>query len=311
MDESSLIDDRAQLLRAAADAELSSHEAEQLAAHLASTPDDERVIQFERGLRQSIGEMASGAAPAELRSRIESLRSATPMTPSVAHACAHVATPRPDLAAPQRTRHRRLLRTVCAGGLLAAVIAGVVFIPWHASLPTGEVAVAPSHRTALVSFVNDQHAECELYAKLIAERFRIGPREDVRAELAKILDSAPDLGTLLNSPVEFLGAARCAVPGRGSSVHLVIRVPGEQSSDGVEPQELVSLFVQQDHAELNIPEGKSFSMVPTDQSASKPEHRHIQVWRNKGLVYFLVSASRQSLDAVAGVVGSLEPGGEI
>lgn len=313
--ESSMVDDRTRLLRACADEELSAEEATRLAAHLDADPGDARVIQFERGLRASLAAVEPERAPQGLREKIEAIRLAEATPASASRENARARHPR-DAASP-RAHRRRLLGGVAACGLLAAVLAAALFAPGHTPLPTGQVAIVPSHRMALVAFVNDQHAECELYAEMVSERFRIGPPEDVPAALAQILSAPPDLGTLLTSNVEFLGAARCAVPGRGSSVHLVLRVkpvlpvPDGSAADAVQPQELVSLFVQQDHAELNIPQGKSFSMVPRDHTESVQLRRHIQVWRNNGLVYFLVSASRQSLEVAAGVVGSMEPGGEI
>jgi hypothetical protein len=217
----------------------------------------------------------------------------------------------------------------------------------YSPLPTGSQQIAPSHRLALVAFVSEQHRECEIHAELVARRFLIAPLQAAPRPLMEILDAAPDLDRLAASGLEYIGAARCAVPGRGSSVHLVLRIPRPGSPGDVRPadssssKELVSLFIQQDRGELVIEPDRTYSVTanpdgpaetgdpaktgepakngrianPTSPGqdsadATSPPHQ-ILVWRRAGLIYFLVARTPTNINAAREALSIPEPSGVV
>jgi hypothetical protein len=67
----------------------------------------------------------------------------------------------------------------------------------------------------------------------------------------------------------------------------------------------VSLFVQEDHSELTLEHGRTYHMRPR---AGPPQARDtaVCVWRKNGLVYFLVAATSEILEAARTNIG-VEP----
>jgi hypothetical protein len=298
---------RTSLLRAAADNELTPDQSLELQAHLTASPGDRTVIDFERRLRSEIA-----ATAAELRTAPDSLRS------RVGAMC----TPATSLSITAALHSQRTPRFIPrhALGLLAASLAMLatgylVSSRWPSQLPINGELVNASHRTALTRFLSWQHSECEVHADTIKQRFDIGPAEAAPALLAEILQRQPDLGSLASdanpdSAIEYLGAARCAVPGRGESVHIVLgfRNPAAPAADPPSTRShrrLVSLFVQEDHSELTLEHGRTYHMRPR---AGTPQARDtaVCVWRKNGLVYFLVAATSEILEAARTNIG-VEP----
>jgi anti-sigma factor RsiW len=291
---------RTELLRAAADSELTAEQRAEFEAHLRACPADASVVAFEKALRGAIAETRIDGPSAELRARIEGMRGAAVRPVGLA------------VEDGQGLRFRLVRRrwTWLALAAGVALVAGVTYRMAFAPppRPSGGVLVNPDHRSALVSFVTGQHDECELHAQLVGRRFRIGPLQAAPPALSKIIGAAPDLGQIEASGVRYLGAAECAVPGRGASVHIVLDAGALSESDGEGRTPLVSLFVQQDHGELNLEPGRTYRMVPREFGAGPAE---IFVWRKGGLVYFLVSTSAEKLDAVRLGLGGAEPTGSI
>lgn len=265
---------RTELLRAGADGELQERDRHELAEHLATHPGDAAVIEFERRLRTELARAAAeDEPPADLRARVE------------------------RIAAPPRPK--RLAWRLAAA---AALLLGAGTWWWTSSLPplpTGTQLVVPSHRSSVVSFVRAQHDDCTVYQDLIAGRFRLADPAHDPSALVSILGRAPTLGDLDAAGVRFLGAARCAVPGRGASVHLVLDASAS-SAGSPDPEALVSLFVQQDRGEFAVEPGLTYRIAQTT-TASRPGG--VYLWRRDGLLYVLVSNGMPSLEAARLALG--------
>jgi hypothetical protein len=297
---------RTTLLRGFADGELSDAEVAELQQHLEAYPADRAVIEQERRLREAIAQGEAGKAPALLREQIERIRQ---------DAQAGGAEPlvlQRTIAQRGGWRFRRTLVVGLAASLVMAI--GLIALTRPAPLPVQGEVINAAHRSSVLKFVSAQHGECELYAKLVAERFTIGPVSAAPSELAKILGIAPSLGDLAagaSSPagVEYLGAARCAVPGRGDSVHVVLAVGGVVP-DAAGRASLVSLFVQEDRDELLIERGRTYFMTSkTGEWTGVP--MSILVWRKDGLIYFLVGTTSDKLEAARIELGAAAPMGQL
>ncbi len=285
---------RTALLRAAADGQLSPADQAALRDHLAAHPEDEAVIEFERALREGVGQWRAEPPSAALRARVAEIAKS-------AHA---VADPVPPVVAGKVGRGRAALRWLAIAAVVALVSVPIVRVMTAPGpLPGPGEIITASHRASLCSFVRSQHSDCEVHEQMVRERFRIATLGEAPEAFRGILGAAPDLGDLEHSGVRFLGAMECAVPGRGTSVHLVLDAgdPGQTA----DPSAYVSLFVQQDHDELALEPGRTYRMLRNAGEIDAPAE--IWVWRKDGLVYFLVAPSEQNLDAARTALGAMAP----
>ncbi len=319
---------RTRLLRAAADAQLTAADEKSLHAHLASHPEDRAVIEFEQHLRQSIAANVSvsggagGGPSAALRNRIHQMLGSPelggPSSASIPFAT-HPSTIRAHWIRSHPARWLAIAASV-------AVVAGAMYftvlqLPRNVEPTAAQQAINPSHRVALVSFVSSQHEECELHAGMIGMKLRIDSLDKAPAAFREVLGRTPDLGRLAASGLKFKGAGPCAVPGRGTSVHMVFDVGGDAgaadaSVDGRTP--LVSIFIQQDTGELNIEPGRTYRLTPSgDTSASTTSGSaagtpaDIFVWKADGFVYFLSSTYEPAMERARLALGAKEPSGSL
>jgi anti-sigma factor RsiW len=294
---------RTELLRAAADGELTREEEVELEAHLRDHPEDRAVIEFERGLRGEVARAAVSEPPAGLRDRV--LASAASGGRELSQSADNGSPGALPINGPVR-RGAPLLRYALAAGLVLAAAGSIVVVrSGLAGSPTVQQMTA-SQRLSLVSFLSTQHEECELHADLVGTRFSLSRLDDVPARFASVLGRRPDLGRLEASGLSLLGAGPCAVPGRGRSVRLVL------DASAVDPngQPLVSIYIQQDTAELGIEDGRAYRL------SRGPEAQHgagadVFVWRNGGLLYFFASTSEPAIEVARSALGAPEPVGSI
>lgn len=294
---------RTELLRAAADNELTPAQAAELDRHLAEHPEDQRVIQFERELRGSVAASVPGAAPAALRKRISAMSSA-----------AGTAGESLPFRGVDSLRHRRFSRSARWMAIAAsvAIVAGGAFLVLHqqrSDVSTDGTLITQQYRTSLVSFIGTQHEECEVHADMIGSRFKITTLADVPGEFSKVLGSTPDTGHLEGSGLKFLAAGPCAVPGRGKSVRMVLESTADAQANGGRGS-LVSIHIQQDTGELDLEPGKTYRLQDkfAAPSIAAPE---IFVWRRDGFIYFLTSKSESAMQMARSAFGAKEPSGTI
>jgi hypothetical protein len=293
---------RTELLRAAADGELTPAQTAELERHVATYPDDQRVIDFERELRVSVAASASETAPTALRDRIAAMSSTA-------------GTDRASLPLPSAHTlpHRRFSRSILWMAIAASValVAGGAFLTLrqHDYVPADGALITQQYRTSLVSFIGTQHQECEVHADMIGMRFKTTKLVDVPSEFAKVLGSTPDIGHIEGSGFKLLGAGPCAVPGRGKSVRMVLESTADAQPNGGRGS-LVSIHIQQDTGELNLEQGKTYRLVDKAAAAGSPV-ADIYVWRRDGFIYFLTSESEPAMQMARAAFGAKEPTGTL
>ncbi len=300
--ERSQVSARTELLRLAADGELTPYQEVELERHLAAHPGDLRVIEFERKLRRSVADIFSEAAPAVLRERIVA-KSHTTRTPRGSLSIYPVSTR-------LNFRFSTPLRWLAVAASVAIVAGGTYLALRPPGVgPTQPVAISQQYRIALVSFIGSQHHECELYADMIGVRFKTTQLVDVPREFSRVLGSAPDIGHIEEHGFRLLGAGPCAVPGRGKSVRMVLESTADAQSNGGGGS-LVSIHIQQDTGELNLEAGKTYRLVDKVGSAGV-KSPDIFVWRRDGFIYFLTSESKAAMQMALASFGTKEPSGTI
>lgn len=293
---------RTELLRAAADGELTAVQTAELERHMASHPDDRRVVEFERSLRGSIAAFASGTTPAALRDRIAAISSTA-------------GTDRTSLSFPSAGTqpHRRfsLSSHWLAMAASVAIVAGGAFLisrPPGTGL-TGGAQITQQYRTSLVSFIGAQHDDCEVHADMIGMRFKTTKLVDVPVEFAQVLGSTPDIGRVESIGFKLLGAGPCAVPGRGKSVRMVLESTADTQAGGGRGS-LVSIHIQQDTGEMNLESGRTYRLVDKAATVGAPT-ADIYVWRRDGFIYFLTSKSEPAMQMARAAFGAEEPIGTL
>ncbi len=299
---------RSELLRAAADGELTPQEAVELEAHLRENPEDRAVIEFERELRGAIARAAVMEPPAGLRERVLASRAAS-TTETRGSDPGRKAGGVPGGPLPITGPSRRgvpLLRYALAAGLVMAAAGTVVVVNSNIGGSTPVQQMTASQRLSLVSFLSTQHEECELHADLVGTRFSLSSLDDVPARFASVLGRRPDLGRLEASGLSLLGAGPCAVPGRGRSVRLVL----DASAADPDMQPLVSIYIQQDTGELGIEEGRAYRLSRGVRDDG-PADTDVFVWRSGGLLYFFASTSQPAIEVARSALGAPEPLGSI
>lgn len=294
---------RTELLRAAADGELTPARTAELERHLAGYPDDRRVIHFERELRGCVAGSASGTAPAALRERIIAMSSTAGTAPASL-----------SLPSVNTLSNRRFSRPVRLTAIAAsvAIVAGGAFVFLHQSdmgRPTSGELITQQYRVSLVSFIGTQHEECEIHADMIGMRFKTTKLDDVPREFSKVLGSVPEIGHIEGSGLRFLAAGPCAVPGRGKSVRMVLESTANAQLNGGRGS-LVSIHIQQDTGELNLEAGKTYRLVDAVGTPGSIAPV-IYVWRRDGFIYFLTSKSEPAMQMARAAVGAKEPSGAI
>jgi hypothetical protein len=279
------------VLRAAADAELTP---EQLAS-LPSIDRREQRIAFERDLRDAVARSMRGSenvAPADLRRRIETLFLAEPTAdrslPAEDPPAGVVRTPMGD------TRQRSFWSRVPGIGAIAAVLMLCATFVFFAVRQNQTNAVNPQDSTTLrastlASFVHDEHQHCADDRDYADRKFKVhdlaGAIEIAREHFGavpSILESGFE--SFASHGFDFGGLSRCAVPGKGKSVHLVFRA--------VEPPErIVSLFLQKDENDWRIADSRCARI-----HEGLPEDQTVTTWRRDGFFFFLFTAHQDDLE---------------
>lgn len=273
------------VLRAAADAELTP---EQLAS-LPAIDRREQRIAFERDLRDAVARSMRGsenAAPADLRRRIETMFDAEP--PADLSAPAEVVrTPMGD------TRQRSFWSRASGIGAVAAVLMLCATFVFFAVRQNQTNAVNPQDSTTLrastlASFVHDEHQHCADDRDYADRKFKVhdlaGAVEIAREHFGAV-PTIIERGfeSFASHGFEFGGLSRCAVPGKGKSVHMVFRAVEH-------PQRIVSLFIQKDEQEWRISDSRCARIHD-----GLPDAQTVTVWRRDGFFLFLFTTHHDDL----------------
>lgn len=273
----------AALIRLAADGEISAAQERLLEIELERDPALGRRIEAEQRLRASVERsFASGpAAPAGLRERVASAMAEADLADGSGSDAVEAVptrmaamTRRPSFWAGPAAR-------VLAAAAALALVATVFVVSRE---PASESPIGS--RTRAVSFVASEHGRCVADIAPGAGKFHVTNAADMPGLTGEVLGTEITLSDLVQSGVQnvrFIDAGRCHVPGGGASMHLRFEVP--TAGDAVEH---FSLFVQQDRGTLQLAEGVSYELDPSDGGTIDLKSPSIYVWLRAGFVYYLV-----------------------
>lgn len=277
----------ANLLRMAADGELTAEQLQALRAHLAANPEDRAFVEFERQLRAAIGRvMGEASAPPQVRARVESAlhQAGAPLRLVGSRA------EEPLVGGPARGRRRIFVPSGLAAGFLllvgAAVVIGVLgkadWFDWGTLRP-----IPVGNNGGTLGFPIEEHRRCASDFEYAQRKFTIHGESDLRSHLADKLQwdvNAPDLATF---GFALQDAGECSA-GSGSVQAVHIRYSNGQTALSVWiehslPSELThSADLQEDHAYL---------VTPTNRNSAPDEASAYYAWRVGDFVYRLVPAS--------------------
>ncbi len=247
--------ERTRILRAAADDTLTPAERAALEAHLASNPEDEAVVAFERRMRLELGRaFSTDAAPPQLEERIRRMTSEG------------------------RPRSRRwVVQLAAAAAVLAVVALGI-----RLALRGDVDEFGFNGRSGLVRFLATHPRDCPITIDRTMEEFHVRHFNGAVSELGSLLGRAPALGDLAGTALTFQGMGHCGIPGHEVSMHLLFSGAMGSSLEGA----MLSVYVQPDDGRLPITDGATYRLVPKTPEFSEVE---MFVWRRDGLDYFVVA----------------------
>ncbi len=300
-------------IRAAADGELPGDQTSRL-LHGSNAKTVAAGIEFEQNLRLACARVFAGDAAtapevgADLHATVQrimvaSRQASDSLETSPVHV--HEAASRPaQTATAQTARGRRLARAGWIALAACTLIVGVVVGTWLAT-PAPTFNTQPNRtRIALVGFLESEHRRCALNERSLRNKMTVYAVEDVPAKFAGLLGQELSVSAVVGAGYEFLGCGKCAVPGRGESVHLMFRdpsvLPPSVDVSGVNaPRDAgrFSLFIQQDTDELPITLGQTYRL---ETGEGEPL---VIVWRNGGLVYYMVCESESQQEQVTNAMG--------
>ncbi len=258
-------------LRAAADGELSLDQFEGPGDASAA-----RRVEFERGLREAVARVMDGPrAPDRLRRRVAEIASGAGGAGGGERD--RLAEALEERAGATRTHSFWGGRMVAAlAAMLVLTVAGVfVGRSIRAIMPRDAMV----YRTDLAVFVSTEHTRT-LDNDVASKKYIYTTVGDAVRKLGSTLRGDPDV-LPCGDEVTFRGAGPCGVPGVGPSCHFqyIVHLPDGTTST-------VSIFVKQDHNELDLEESAAYRIKTDECGLSGFE---ILVWRRHGLLYTLVA----------------------
>jgi len=276
----------ANLLRTAADEEMTSEQSQRLEAHLEAHPADRAIIDFERRLREAVGRvMGADEAPESLRDEVVSLGGAR-----VEPLPFETAAVGPGAARPGVREGRRFLPSGLAAGFLlligAAVVISVIsprqlfewFRPSQINVDVEGVSGFPS-----------EHHRCATDEQYARKKFNIHSAEELESHLRNDFGWEVEVPDLSAFGYNLLDAGDCTMGAGGSgvdSIHL------RYSND----QNVVSVWIEHSlPSELThsagLKEGVAYRIVPLDRRMGRDEDNAYFAWRIGEYVFRFVPAS--------------------
>lgn len=276
----------AALIRLAADGEISAEQERRLEIEIERDPDVARRVEAEERLRSSIARaFESGpATPAGLRDRV----AAAMASADLGVAEMDEASQRDDV--PTRmasvTRDRSFWAGPAARVLAAAAALTLVATVFVVSRgPSADPTLGS--RTRAVQFVAGEHGRCVSDLAPGSGKFRVTNASEMPGLTGDVLGQEIKIADLVLNGVEnvrFIDAGRCGVPGGGSSMHVRFEAPSGTGEGTAQ----FSLFVQQNSGSMELAEGITYELDPTNGGEIDLKSPSIFVWLRGELVYYLV-----------------------
>jgi len=281
----------ANLLRTAADEEMTSEQSQRLEAHLEAHPADRAIIDFERRLREAVGRvMGADEAPAGLRDQLRSPQAGLTEPLSFDAGARAASAPVARGAHGARAGRGRWLPSGLAAGFLlligAAVVISVIsprqlfewFRPSQINVDVEGVSGFPS-----------EHHRCATDEQYARKKFNIHSAEELESHLRNDFGWEVEVPDLSAFGYNLLDAGDCTMGAGGSgvdSIHL------RYSND----QNVVSVWIEHSlPSELThsagLKEGVAYRIVPLDRRMGRDEDNAYFAWRIGEYVFRFVPAS--------------------
>jgi anti-sigma factor RsiW len=275
-------------IRLLADGELPPEGERAVRAAIDASPEGRARLEFERALRARVERvMSDDAAPAAVRERIMAALTAgasgdAPRHPRLARAGSIFRGP---------TRANVFAVAASLAIVAGAVLFGVFGPPLLPHAQTSELDPFRPVKDAVI-YTSGEHGRCVGSRGALEDKIEYtSPAEGARALAAHLGVGTVRLFDLSPLGYQFIGAARCGVPPREQpSGHMLYR------SDG---GAMISVFIQRDAGQFAFEERVVYR--PSDFEAPDPG-RAEAIWREDGVVYFVVACNPDHLDGAAEMV---------
>ncbi len=287
------------LLRLAADEELTAEQAIALEAHLAAHPEDLEFVAFERRLRAAVGRaMGDVAVPTELRAAVQAQLSA----PAHSLRLAGDVAPAASAVGAGSSRRRWFVPSGLAAGFLllvgVAVVIGVMGrSDWFDWFRSPQINI--SNEGGSLGFPIQEHQRCITDASYARRKFTIHTQDALARHLAKDLRWDVTIPDLSPFGYVFEDAGNCNVGGGSvESVHL--RYVNDSTT--------VSVWIERSRPSdlthsATFEEGHAYFVTPTDRRALPDGQSAYYAWRSGDFVYRIVPGSAGESRAMAVSVG--------
>jgi anti-sigma factor RsiW len=272
----------AELLRRAADDELTRPQRALLDAHLAAHPEDAERLEFERALRKHVASAMIGArAPQDIRDA--ALRAMQSAAESDAD----------DAPAPIVRRERSFWARyplaaplALAAALLLAISAGIIV---QRTGSPDNIWLTEAQQASVVTFVDKEHNRCAAMECTGNPKWVANSLDTALAAMTDYMGVAPERLDLTDTGFTLTGAGPCHVPGDGKSMHLLYRSAQDLSAPSI------SLFIQ---------ETGSDTVIDASCLCDKMDVGEVLMWRRDGLAYYLVCPSDDVADLALATLGA-------
>ncbi|TVQ32622.1 MAG: hypothetical protein EA376_04470 [Phycisphaeraceae bacterium] len=276
-----------ELLRCAADDELTPAQQRELEQRLSSHPDDRGRIETDMSLRQAVSRVMAGEpAPDSVRAGVLALFAEQ----------AGVDTPA-TVGGPATTQ-----RSFWAGARRWSAVAAVLLVMVSVFLiasQRGRLGDAPvdifgdAFRSSIIAHVEREHDRCLATDDYLSRKLSINETDEAQAFLTKYLGVDFSWLCLDHVQYELVGVGRCKIPGGDQAVQAIYRRVGEEGS-------YFSLFIQKDRETplIQIDDDRCYQVPRNDQSQPP-----IYCWRSNDLIYYVVSCDPDVAGSIRRALG--------
>lgn len=276
------------LIRLYCDGELDQEQVRQVEQHLQEHPEDRKLLESERLLRERIGAVmkdACSSAPADLSQQIrERLDDAEPAGYSFAHWF--------------RDPRRANVFAVAASLFLVAgaVLFGIFGPPIDRQLG---MQVAPEQAIEAAASVAYEHVAATTNREPISRMIAYDSRTEAKLALEQYLKTSLRVFDLQAAGYDFVGAKKCKVPHCERSCHFLYRRKGGGPG-------MVSLHVVPDLGQFELGEGESLNGELPWASARFPRNpdcpQDVIMFSDGKLAYLVVACIRDDAEKVVRVM---------
>ncbi len=287
-----------ELIRLDCDGELDQGQARQLQRHLQEHPEDRKLVEAERRLRERVGIVMTAACPSAPADLAERIRQGLDTVKADVEAEPAGYTFAQWLQGPRRAH-------VYAVAASLVLVAGAVLVGIFGPQIDDQLIQAGAEQAseAAASVAGEHVATASDGGRLAASMIAYTTLGEAQRAMERYLDAAVTVFDLGDVGYEFVGAMECDVPHCERGCHFLYR--RQDSMPG-----LVSLHIVPDRGQFDIGEGQSFNgELPLDSTLfpKNPDCPQDVVMFSDGKLVFLVvmCVSEDAMNVVRAMQGQL------